>query len=282
MATEREKQGTIHDLEAQLAAISEYDNSVPANKAAINHYIKEFNKLGLFPKGATKAKKEAIIKKIIVANFNEGDVTEQQQILDSTIKYNRLIDRIRKKLQDEASRGKNMKKNEDYLRMREKYEVNIPRKIREDLHIHDKAVRLFKYDPTPTRNRIKYFSGQDYGFLIRDGFNKPYIIPYKKLQEIRKKGNVVEFLLKKYEEGIDLAYQKDKKKYFKDKKKWAAKQKVYKKLYKIVGHNLQIATNEKYHKKLIQRDTEGNIKKDNSEYPVFMKILDETIELFIP
>lgn len=289
MATKKEKQGTIHELEYRLAEIEQAREHKPHTKNQIAKYIKDFNRLKLFPKNADKKKKTEIIKNIAIINFDENSIIENQIKLKSLLAYNRLVEKEKIKLENQIKSGKNVKQNDKILKLQERIEINIPQGIRNDLGIHDKAIRLVKYSPHNYKNKIKYNSGQDYDFLVKNGFGKPIFIPYDKLQEIRKNNNVVEYLLKQFEKDVLYYYDKDKRELSKskkpgDKQKWKAKKKAYDKiLNEVIVHNMEIATNKKYNKPFVKRDSKGNInKKKDSEIPVFMKIYDELIDLFIP
>lgn len=284
MATKREKQGTVHELDSILANIEEADKYKPHTKIQINKYIKLFDKYKLFPAKADRKKKEKIIKQIKSLNISEADIKSNQVILKSVLNYNRLIDRERRKVENEIRSGKNVKENDRILKGQEKKEIKIPEKIRNDLKLRDKFVRLIKYNTEPIRNKIKLASGQDYDFVIKNGFGRPIIVPYKKLQEIRKKGNVVEFLLQQFEKDIKEVYERDKRKYSKSEpKKWKSKKKVYEKILKeVIDHNLQIATNKRYNEPFVKRDKKGHITKKDSRIPILMDIFDEVIYLYIP
>lgn len=284
MATEQEKKGTIHDIEAQLAHMAEFDKMNPKTKKDIDNYIRIFTELKLFTPSVSRSrkKKEAIVKKIKVMNFSEERIIREQGILKSITNFNAIINRQKRKYENLILARKDVKKNDDILNGREKVEVKLPLKVRTDLKIHEKAIRLQKFSSVATTNRIKFYSGQDYMFMIKDGFNRPSFISYDELQKIREEGNVVEWLIKKFIIDVDSAYDRDRRKYFKDKKKWKSKEKVYKKIYKVLKHNLQIATNQKYNKQLVEKDDKGKVLKNNHEYPVMMDIFAEMIELYIP
>lgn len=280
----KDKLGTIHDLPALLANLAELDKERPTSKKQIAQYIKEFEELGLFTPKATKAKKEDIIKKLKLINYNKDKVERYQSSLKSVTNFNRIIDRHLRRVENEIRAGVDVKKNEDYRRGREKMVINIPRKIRDDLGITNKAVKLIKYSAQDIRNKIKYHSGQDYDFQIKTGFIfNPTYIPYDKLQQIRIEGNVVDYVLTIFEDAVNYAYQRDKRDLQKkDKVKWSQKMKVYQKIYKVIEHNRQIATNKLYNKKLVQRNEEGGIKKNSSEYPIFLELFNEMIDIYIP
>lgn len=283
MATKKDKRGTIHEIEAELADIEQKGTIRVENTKQINYYIEMFNELKLFPKNADSKKKKEIISNLKVENINELEISIELSVLDSTIKYNKLIEKERKKIQNQIKAGKKVRLNKRILDEKEKIEIDIPRDIRNNLQIYNKAVLLRKKSDFQPKNRIKYYSGQDYNFVVRTGFARQIIISENELQKIRKEGNVTEYLIKRFETDVTNAYNSDKKKFaVKDPKKWKAKEKVFKKLFKVIQHNLQIATNKKYNKKLVSRDEDGNISKDDSEYPILMKILDELIDLYIP
>lgn len=278
-----DKVGTIHELAVQLANIAQQENINPVTIKDRNTYKKIFEKYDLFPKNSSQSKKNEIISKLRLLNFKLDEIIEQKEILNSVIQYNKLIEKERIKIEKEIRSGKDVKNNDLRLRNIEPVEINIPRDIRNNLKIYNKSVKLFKYNVDPIKNKIKFYSGQNYNFLIKDGFSKPYEISYDELQKIRKEGNVVDFILKKFKNSVDKAFEKDKLKYSrKEPQKWKAKQKVYKKIYKVIEHNEQIANNKKYNKKLVSKDSSGKIEKNNSEYPVLMDIYDEVIETYIP
>lgn len=278
-----DKLGTIHEIAVQLANLAQLDVMNPKTTQEKSFYRKKFEKFNLFQKNISNAKKREIISSLKISNFKEDEILHYQGVLKSVNEFNKIIEEKREQIEEDIRAGINVRKNDQRLRNLEPVEIDIPRSIRSDLRIVHKAVRLKKYDSETVKNKIKYFSGQDYDFLIKDRFNKPYLIPYSKLQKLRRDGNVVKFLLEKFREGIDGAYERDKKRYSKkEAKKWAQKKKVYAKLYKVIEHNIQIATNKKYNKKLVSRDEENKMVKNNSEYPVLMDIFDEMIEIYIP
>jgi len=290
MPTKREKQGTIHELESQLADIEMMDEYHPHTKKQIIKYRKIFNDLGLFPKGADLKKKNEIISRLKITNFDEDKIVETQKQLKAIEGYNRAIERERRKLEDEASAGKNMVKNEKILKKgsQERVAVNISDKIRGELKIYDKELKLSKYTLEPQKNKIKYYSGQDYNFVIRNGFGRALVISYNKLQKIRKEENVIEYVLKQFERDVEDTYKKDEAKLEKsknkeDRQKWKHKKKVYKKiLNEVIDHNMQIATNKKYNKPFQILDDEGDVVNKDSRIPVLMEIEEENIRLFIP
>lgn len=275
--------GTIHEIAIQLANIAELDNINPVATKDKNEYVKLLDKYKMFPKDATRKQKIEIVSKLKLMNFNESEIMEQQDILKAINTYNRIVDKKRREVENEILAGKNVKKNDLILKNVEKVEINIPRPIRNHLKIYEKAVKLKKFSTIATKNRINYYSGLNYKFLIKDGFSKPYYIDYDKLQKIRRDGNVVVYLLGNFESSVNVAYEKDRLLLEKsDKKRWQVKQRVYNKILKVIAHNKEIATNKKYNKKLVTKDKDGKIIKDNSEYPVLMDILDELIDLYIP
>lgn len=288
MASKKEKQGTIHELESQLANIEMLGEHHPKTSKQISKYKKIYNELKLFPKGADDKKKKEIIKNVKIMNFNEEEIIENQRILKALEAYNRIIEKERRKVEDEIRSGKSVAANDKILKGYEKKEINIPDKIRGELKIYDKDIRLVKYSLEPQKNKIKYASGQDYNFVIRNGFGRALIIPYKKLQKLREEGNVTEDLLKQFEKDVQLTYEKDKKKLEKsnkkeDRQKWKSKKKVYEKiLNEVIEHNIQIATNKKYNKPFVKRDKKGNISDKDSRIPIMMDIDKEDIYLFIP
>ncbi len=275
--------GTIHEIAIQLANIAELDGINPGTTKEKNDYVKLLDKYKLFSKDATAKEKKQIVSKLKLMNFSEVEIVEQQSILKSINTYNRLIDKKRREVEEEIMAGKNVKINDLVLKNVEKIEINIPRHIRNNLKVYEKKVRLKKYDTKTTKNRIKYYSGQDYDFLIKDGFSRPYYVSYDKIQSIRREDKIVSFLLSNFEASVNAAYERDRHLLEKsDKKKWQAKQRVYNKILKVINHNKEIASNKKYNKKLVTRDKDGKILKDNSEYPVLMDIIDELIDLYIP
>lgn len=282
MATKREIKGTIHELDARIAEISENNKDNPESKKEIDAKIKVFNKYKLFPIKADRKKKEEIIKKIKLNNFNEQEIHNQQEILKQTINFNRTIDRFKKKIEVEIRSGKNVKKNEKILKGFEEVEIPISKDIRRALNIHKKRIFLRPRTTEDIRNRIKYYSGQDYSFLIIDRFSRPELIPEKELEKKNQDANLVAWALNRYRDNVDATYEKEKRKFaIKDPKKWKLKQKVFKKIYKVLDHNIQIATNKSYNKKLVQRGEDGKMVTDQSEYPVRLRIVAEMIVMSI-
>lgn len=280
---DKEKQGTIHELPTQLVALTYLEKLNPKTTKARSVYTKKFEQYGLFPKNASAKEKREIIDNIITINFKEDEIVYYIKQLDLIKKYNRIIDKTRRKVENEILAGKDVKKNNEIIHNSEKIEVEIPRPIREALGVRTKSIRLIKYRTDDIRNKIKFYSGQPYYFLVKDGFTKPYLISYKELQKIRKQGNVVKYILDKFKLSVDKAWESAKRKYAKSKPEtWKAKQIGYKKIYKVIEHNLEVATNKKYNKKLIHTDKEGKIIRNNSEYPVMLDMMREEIEISIP
>lgn len=278
----RDIQNTIHELSIQLANIAQMDNVNPVSIKDKNEYVKIFDKYKLFPENINRKQKLEIVSKLKLINFNEAYLKDEIDQLNAIKKFNTIINRKRIKLENEVRAGKNVKANMLILNNIEPIEVQIPKDIRSVLRIQEKRIKLKKISTKETRNRIKYYSGQNYDFLIKDNFNKPYYISYNELQELRKKDKVVEFVLNKLKIAVKAFYDKDKKALaLSDKKKWSAKQKVYDKIFKVLEHNTQIATNKQYNKKFVTRDEKGNIVKSESEYPINMDITGELIELYL-
>lgn len=276
--------GTIHDLQIQLANMAELDNINPDTTKSKNEYKKALEKFKLFPKNSSEKDKKQIISKLKLMNFNESEIVEQQKILKSINSYNRLINKKIIEIENEVRSGKNVKKNMLILKLIDKVEIEIPRNIRSDLRIYEKQVKLNKISTKSTKNRIRYYAGLNYEFLIKDGFSKNYYINYEKVQKIRREGNIVEYLLNIFKNSVISYYEKDKKLYSKSEpKKWEAKKKIYNKiLNEVLQHNLEIATNKKYNKPFVKRDKDGKISKEDSEIPILMEITDELIDLYIP
>jgi len=278
-----DKLGTIHELAVQLANIAELDKINPVSTKEKNSYVKLLEKYKVFKSNLTLKEKKDIVAKLKLMNFNENEIEEQQNILRAINSYNRIVDKKKREIEIEIRSGKNVKKNDLIYKGIDKVELNIPRNIRGTLKIYEKAVKLKKYSTVSTKNRINYYSGLNYRFMIKDGFSRPYYMDYDKIQKIRREGNIVTFLLNNYEESVKVAYEKDRLLLEKsDRKRWLAKQRVYNKILKVIEHNRNISENKKYNKKLLTRDKNGKIVKDNSEYPVLMNIVDELIDLYIP
>lgn len=282
--TRKERQGTIHDLESQIVNLEQIEEHHPHTKKQIAKYKKLFNEYGLFPKGANNKKKNEIISKLKIVNIDENKIIDNQKILKALESYNRLVDKETRRLKLESMSGKNMIKNEKILQRKEKIELNIPDRIRSDLKIFDKEVLLRKYYVKPFENKVKYYSGQDYNFVITNGFGKALIISDSKLKKLRKEKNIVEFLVNEFKKDVEASYEKDKQKYSKkERNTWKKKKYVYDKiLNEVMEHNLKIARGEQYNKPFIKKDKKGNILKKDSEIPIFMKIFGENIKLFIP
>lgn len=284
MATAREKRGTVHDLSAQIANIEQVEQHHPHTKKQIAKYKKLFNEYGLFPRGADNKKKNEIISNLKIVNIDENKLIDNQKILKSLESYNRLIEKERKKLEDEAISGKNMIKNDNILKYKNKIEINIPDKIRSELGIYDKEIYLKRYALEPIKNKIKYYSGQDYNFLIKNGFGRPVIISNKQIQKLRKEGKLIQYVLYKFKEDVEETYARDKQKFsVKEKQKWKSKKKVYDKiLNEVLEHNIQIATNKKYNKPFVKRNKKGEISDKDSRIPILMDIFTDVIDLYIP
>ncbi len=264
--------------------MAEADDINPVSIKDKNHYLKLLDRYGLFGKDKTRKEKLDIVSKLKVLNFNEPFLQDEIDTLKAINSYNRIITKKRKQIEDEIRAGKNVKENDLILKGIERVEVVLPKNIRHNLRIIEKRIRLKKYSTKTVNNRIKYYGGLNYNFLIKDNFNKNYFISYEKLQKIRKEGNVVEYLLNNLKNGVLDAYNRDKVNLSKsDKKAWGKKQKVYSKIFnEVIEHNLQIATNKTYNKKFVKRDNSGRISKEDSEIPILMEITGELIDLYIP
>jgi hypothetical protein len=280
----KDRIGTIHDLPIQLANMAEMDEINPVSIKDKNEYIKILEKYNIFKKNLTLKEKKKIVSSLKVMNFNEKEIEYQKRTLKQITSYNRIIDKKRIEIENEIRSGKNVKVNDLILKNVEPVEVEIPRDIRINLRIHEKSVLLRKIKTSYTKNRINYYSGLNYNFLIKDGFNKPYFISYDKLQSKRRDGTVVEFLLENFKNGVIISYQKDKKALSEsDKKKWAAKKLVYDKIVnEVLDHNIKIATNKEYNEPFVKRDKDGKISKRDSKIPILMDITGELIDLYIP
>ena len=277
-----DKVGTILELPIQLANMAELDKINPVNVKEKNSYIKLLDKYKLFPTDATAKKKRDIVSKLKIMNFNENEIQEQQSILKSINAFNRLVDKKTRQLEDEIMSGKNVKFNDLVLKNVEKIELNITKEMRRNLKIYEKKIRLNKFSSVETKNNIKFYSGLNYKFSIKDGFSKRYYVDYELVQKLRRENKIVEFVLNNFEKSLKELYEKDKKLLSKvEPKKWNNKLKVYNKLFKVLEHNMQIATNNKYNKKFIVKDEEGNTIKEKQEYPILMDIIDNMIELYI-
>lgn len=277
-----DKVGTILELPIQLANMAELDKINPVNVKEKNNYIKLLDKYKLFSTNATAKEKRDIVSKLKIMNFNENEIQEQQSILKSINAFNRLVDKKTRQLEDEIMSGKNVKFNDLVLKNVEKIELNITKEMRRNLKIYEKKIRLNKFSSVETKNNIKFYSGLNYKFSIKDGFSKKYYVDYELVQKLRKENKIVEFVLNNFEKSLKELYEKDKKLLSKvEPKKWNNKLKVYNKLFKVLEHNMQIATNNKYNKKFIVKDKEGNTIKEKQEYPILMDIIDNMIELYI-
>ena len=282
--SKKELAGTIHELPIQLANMAEMDGINPKSVKQKNEYKKILEKYKLFPKSATPEKKNKIVSGLKLMNFDEKKLINQLAVLKSINSYNRIIEKERRRIENEIMARKNVAINDRLLKNEEKIQLDIPRIIRINLRVHAKAVYLKKYSTKVTNNRIKFFSGQNYDFLIKDGFSRPYYISYDKLQKIRRESNVVEYLLKIFKQNVLNIYERDKRLYSKeDPKKWKNKKKVYDKiLEQVINHNMEIATNENYDKPFVKKNKDGTISGKDSEVPILMNIFDELIDLYIP
>lgn len=274
--------GTVHDLQNQLVNLSQLDTVNPKTTAQKNKFRKLFNKYKLFHKNLSEKSKKEIITNLKVMNFDEKEIVHQLEVLKAIEKVNRIINKKRREVEDEIYSGKNVKRNDLILKQKEKVEINIPKDVRNILNIRDKAIKLRTYSTNTTRNRLDYYSGQNYKFVLKTGFGSPLFIDYNELQRIRKTGNVVAFVLEKFRENVERIYAIDKSKFFKKKKEWKQKQKIFDKIFKAIDHNLAIATDSTYRKKLVKRKKNGQIEKEEGEYPIQMKIFDELIDVYIP
>ena len=280
----KEIQGTIHELPIKLANMAETDSINPVSIKDKQNYLKLLDSYKLFGKNKTQKQKLEIVSKLKVLNFNESFLIDEIKELKAVNSYNRIIRKKQIEIEDQIRAGKNVKENELIRKGIERVEVNIPKDIRQILGVHEKRIKLRTKGTRVIKNKIRYYAGLNYKFLIQDNFNKRYFISYDKLQKIRRDGNVVEYLLNIFKNGVLDAYNQDKINLSQsDKQKWAKKQKVYAKIFdEVIEHNLQIATNKKYNKKFVKRDKNGKISKEDSEIPILMEITGELIELYIP
>ena len=189
----KEKPGTIFDLPILLANIAQQENVNPVSKKDKQTYIKFLEKYKMFKSKASQKEKNEIVSKLKVVNIDENQLARGKRILKSVLAYNRIIDKKLIEVENEIRSGKNVKVNELIRKKVEKVEIDIPRNIRTDLNVQDKAVILQKFDAKEVKNDINFYSGLKFSFRIKDGFNRPYYVPYETLQKKRIDGNVVEF-----------------------------------------------------------------------------------------
>jgi len=280
----KEKPGTIFDLPILLANIAQQENVNPVSKKDKQTYIKFLEKYKMFKSKASQKEKNEIVSKLKVVNIDENQLARGKRILKSVLAYNRIIDKKLIEVENEIRSGKNVKVNELIRKKVEKVEIDIPRNIRTDLNVQDKAVILQKFDAKEVKNDINFYSGLKFSFRIKDGFNRPYYVPYETLQKKRIDGNVVEFLLNQFKQGVENVMEKDRLMYEKSEpKKWHFKTFVYDKiLNEVLAHNISIATNKDYNEPFVKRDKDGKISKIDSKVPILMILTGTLIDLYIP
>ena len=282
--SKKDRQGTIHDLPIRLANMAEMDDFNPATLKDKNYYIKILDDYKVFKPSQSIKEKRLIVSKLKLINFDENKLSYNSKMLKAINSYNRIIEKTKVEIENQIRAGKNVKANELIHKNLERIEIDIPRNIRILLRIHEKSVFLKKYTTIEAKNNINYYSGLGYNFIIKDGFNKPYSISYDSLQNKRKKGNIVEFLLNKFKSGVEHIMEKDREMYeSSDPRKWKLKILVYDKiLNEVLEHNLSIATNKEYNEPFVKRDSSGKISKKDSKIPILMEITGSIIELYIP
>lgn len=278
-----DKIGTIHELPIVLVNLSELNKIKPKTSKQKNEYLKMFDKYKLFKSNLLIKDKNTIISNLNVINFNISEIEEQKSILSSINSFNRLINKKIIEVEENIRAGINVKENVKILKKEIGLEFDIPKNIRRTLRITNKSVFLIKYNTRQTENRIKFYSGQNYSFLIKDSFNSPYFMDYNSMQDLRKKDKSVYQLLLNMSVGLTNILNKDKKELSKkEPKKWKIKNNIYSKILKVINHNIEVATNRKYNKNLVTKDNNKKIVKINGEYPILMNVFDELIDLYIP
>lgn len=218
---------------------------------------------------------------------NPEALAEWSEIKKAIRKFNKKIRDKRHELEDEVRAGKNVKLNMEYLRGEKRVDMDLPKSVTKPLakrfftfKLKNQILKEAPYDYI--NNKINFFEGKDFDFTIDTGFGKHKL----SVNDVRKmvvmsESNIVEVLINLYKKDFERVVERDKKKL--GKKEFASRKKVYDKIEMVIAHNLHIATDATYDKKLGRVDKKGNFKKKGKgEYPMLMEFLDEVISLKIP
>lgn len=257
-----EKTGTVHDAKNELIRFYKNEQENRLNKS--------------------KAKEWEIVKKALQ-------------------KYNKVVKDERERLEDEVKSGKNVNKNMKILSGKEGViteQLDLPKVKMPDgslkkistvlsskfysFKLKERSLKELNYEQI--NNKINYFSGKDFYFIVDTGFGKVKVdsSEMKKLSKMSEE-NVSEFLVNKYKEVFESRIENDKKKISKEEQK--RREFVYDKIRSSINHNLSVATNKQYKTPLAQRNKKGGYKrgsKKESLVPMLFKMLNEEIKIMIP
>lgn len=251
---ELDKQGTIHDAQNELITYFKYHEKNRKDKEELKFY--------------NKAKK-------------------------ALLQFNKIVRNKRNALAREGASGKNMKQNDLLLKNKKLIEIDVSGNVRQALDkiypriFKQKAFVLKEIPYGYINNKIDYFSGKPFDFIIDTGFSRHYI-PSKEIKKevLLTKKNFASYLLDIFEKDFKSSLK------IGNLKKRTAKEiknrnKVFDKIEAVITHNRAIVSGTaKYiikKKKGGQRKNETkNIDREEGKYPILFNLLDELLLLYIP
>lgn len=249
-----DKQGTIHDAQNELITFFKYQEKNRKDKEELKFY--------------NKAKK-------------------------ALLQFNKIIRKKRNALAREGASGKNMVKNDLFLKTKKPIEIDVSGEIREALVkiypriFKKKEFYLNEIEYDYINNKIAYFSGKPYNFIIDTGFDKHYI-PSKEIKKevLLTKKNFASYLLDIFESDFRKALKFNKNKRITG-RELKNRNKVFDKIEAVIIHNRAIISGTA--KYVIKKKKGGqkknavqNIDREEGKYPILFNLLDELLLLYIP
>ena len=232
-------------------------------------------------------------KNQILEFFNEDDdnridleeVKFLKQKLKALKQFNEIIDKKREEIEEYVRARVNVKINNDILRNKKKVELNVPKNIRTLLSNDHQQLKLKEFylkeiDEFTYKNYINFHTGKKFDFILDTGFKK-HKISYDKLKEdsVLSEKNLINILLDIYKKDVDEGYENDKK--TNTKQEFKKKQNVYNKIYKVLEHNKNIASDKSYTRPLFSRNEKGDYIRSAGEYPMMFDIRDYVLEIWV-
>lgn len=216
-------------------------------------------------------------------DLEEANILKQK--LKALKEFNKIVEEKKIEIEDNIRARVNVKNNDDILRNRKKIELNIPKRIRSLLSNDYQQLKLKEFylkpiDEFTYKNYINFYTGKKFDFVVDTGFKK-HKISYDKLKEetVLTEKNFILKLIEDYKKDVQWAYDNDKK--TKDKKEFKKIEKVYAKIFKVIEHNINIASEKKYIKPLYQRNEQGDYVRSAGEYPMMFELLDFVMNIYI-
>ena len=223
---------------------------------------------------------------------DKKEVREWEAIKKALYAFNKIVRKKRIQLEEEASSGKNTKKNYEILQNKSSVELKVSKDIRETLvnnypRIFKQREFLLKEIPYGyATNKINYYSGKDFYFIIDSGFKKHFVTKDEiKRQTVLTSKSFAAYLLNIFEKDFNesLTY-KVSKNY--SKKELKIRERVYDKIRNVIAYNREIIFGEAT--KLYEKKQGGqsanwrkNIKRDDGKYPILFSLLEELITLSV-